>query len=91
MATVTDTTAQDRWEKENAAAPLRKEPPTTRVEQCHIDALYTPADLTDFDPDADLGYPGQYPFRARRACLHVPVAALDHAPVRRLRVRRSNQ
>src|SRR6267142_829610 len=61
MATVTDTATQERWEKENAAAPLRKEPPTT-VSSVPIDALYTPADLTNFDPDTDLGYPGQYPF-----------------------------
>ncbi|MBI2807578.1 MAG: methylmalonyl-CoA mutase [Planctomycetes bacterium] len=61
MATVTDTAAQDRWEKENAAAPTRKEPPTT-VSSVPIEALYTPDALRDFDPDTDLGYPGQYPF-----------------------------
>jgi methylmalonyl-CoA mutase N-terminal domain/subunit len=61
MATVTDTAAQDRWEKENAAAPGRKEPPTT-VSSVPIEALYTPDDLRDFDADTDLGYPGQYPF-----------------------------
>jgi methylmalonyl-CoA mutase, N-terminal domain len=61
MATVTDTSVQERWEKENAAAPKRKEPPTT-VSSVPIEALYTPADLGDFDPDTDLGYPGQYPF-----------------------------
>ena len=27
-----------------------------------IDALYTPDSLNGFDPDTDLGYPGQYPF-----------------------------
>jgi methylmalonyl-CoA mutase, N-terminal domain len=61
MATVTDTASQDRWEKENAAAPTRKEPPTT-VSSVPIEALYTPDDLRDFDPDTDLGFPGQYPF-----------------------------
>ena len=61
MATVTDRTAQDRWEKENAAAPLREQPPTT-VSSVPIDALYTPDSLGNFDPDTDLGYPGQYPF-----------------------------
>ena len=61
MATVTDTAAFDRWEKENAAAPPRKEPPTT-VSSVPIDALYTPHDLRDFDPETDLGLPGQYPF-----------------------------
>ena len=37
MATVTDTAARDRWEKENAAAPPREQPPTT-VSSVPIDA-----------------------------------------------------
>src|SRR2546423_11129417 len=63
MATVTDTAtaALERWQRENADAPLRKQPPTT-VSSVPIDALYTPESLEGFDPDADLGYPGQYPF-----------------------------
>src|SRR5437660_1727042 len=61
MATVTDTAAHDRWAKEAAAAPAREQPPTT-VSSVPIDALYTPESLNGFDPDADLGYPGQYPF-----------------------------
>lgn len=61
MATVTDRSAQDRWEKENAAAPLRPQPPTT-VSSVPIEALYAPDNLGDFDPETDLGYPGQYPF-----------------------------
>jgi methylmalonyl-CoA mutase N-terminal domain/subunit len=61
MATVTDTTARERWEKENASAPLREQPPTT-VSSVPIEALYTAESLNGFDPDADLGYPGQYPF-----------------------------
>ncbi len=61
MATVTDTSARDRWEKENAAAPPREQPPTT-VSSVPIDALYTPDSLDGFDPETDLGYPGQYPF-----------------------------
>jgi len=61
MATVTDRTALERWEKENAAAPLREQPPTT-VSGVPIDALYTPDSLNGFDPETDLGYPGQYPF-----------------------------
>src|SRR5579872_6427971 len=61
MATVTDTAARERWEKENAAAPLREQPPTT-VSSVPIDALYTPESPGAFDPEADLGYPGQYPF-----------------------------
>src|ERR1043165_9134431 len=61
MATVTDHAAQERWEKENAAAPRRKPPPTTGS-RVPIEALYTPDNLADFDPETDLGYPGQYPF-----------------------------
>src|SRR5436853_7362720 len=61
MATVTEQAAQERWEKENAAAPKREVPPTT-VSSVPIDALYTPESLNGFDHDSDLGYPGQYPF-----------------------------
>src|SRR5271167_4367372 len=61
MATVLDTAAQERWEKEVAAAPTREQPPTT-VSSVHIEPLYTQESLNGFDPDADLGYPGQYPF-----------------------------
>src|SRR5580693_2645998 len=61
MATVTDTAAQERWEKEVAAAPARDQPPTT-VSSVPIEPLYTPDSLNGFDPDVDLGYPGQYPF-----------------------------
>src|SRR5712692_427883 len=61
MATVTDTAALERWQRENAAAPKREQPPTT-VSSVPIEALYTPEDLGDFDSETDLGYPGQYPF-----------------------------
>jgi methylmalonyl-CoA mutase N-terminal domain/subunit len=40
---------------------LRPQPPTT-VSGVPIEALYTPEQLGEFDPEADLGYPGQYPF-----------------------------
>jgi methylmalonyl-CoA mutase, N-terminal domain len=61
MAAAIDAPAQDRWERENAAAPPREQPPTT-VSSVPIDALYTSESLSGFDPEADLGYPGQYPF-----------------------------
>jgi methylmalonyl-CoA mutase N-terminal domain/subunit len=61
MATATDTAARDRWEKEAAAAPPREQPPTT-VSGAPVEPLYTPENLNGFDADADLGYPGQYPF-----------------------------
>jgi methylmalonyl-CoA mutase N-terminal domain/subunit len=61
MATATDRTGFERWEKENAAAPVREQPPTT-VSSVPIDALYSAESVGDFDPKSDLGYPGQYPF-----------------------------
>jgi methylmalonyl-CoA mutase N-terminal domain/subunit len=61
MATVTDRTAFDRWQQENAAAPVREQPPTT-VSGVPVEPLYTPDSLNGFDPETDLGYPGQYPF-----------------------------
>jgi methylmalonyl-CoA mutase N-terminal domain/subunit len=61
MATATDHAAHERWERENSRAPLRPQPPTT-VSGVPVEALYTPEQLGDFDPDSDLGYPGQYPF-----------------------------
>src|ERR1700739_3682471 len=61
MATATDRSAYDRWLQENARAPLREQPPTT-VSSVPIDALYPPESLNGFDPEDDLGLPGQYPF-----------------------------
>ncbi len=61
MATVSDFSAQERWEKENGAAPVRAVPPTT-VSSVPVEALYTPESLNEFDHDSDLGYPGQFPF-----------------------------
>src|SRR5437763_1443766 len=61
MSTITDRSALERWQKENAAAPPREQPPTT-VSSVPIDALYTADNLHDLDPESDLGYPGQYPF-----------------------------
>jgi methylmalonyl-CoA mutase N-terminal domain/subunit len=61
MATATDRTAEERWQHENAAAPLRAQPPTT-VSGVPIEPLYTLDSLNGFDPETDLGYPGQYPF-----------------------------
>src|SRR4051812_33221138 len=61
MSTATGTAARERWGRENAAAPRREQPPTT-VSGVPIAPLYTPDSLDGFDPEHDLGYPGQYPF-----------------------------
>src|SRR5262249_43547539 len=61
MATVTDTAAADRYEQDLAAAPKPPLPATT-VSSVPIEPLYTPESVNGFDPDVDLGFPGQYPF-----------------------------
>src|SRR6202045_3686875 len=61
MATVTDNAALERWTRENATAPSREQPPPT-VSSVPIEPLYTAETLNGFDPETDLGYPGQYPF-----------------------------
>lgn len=53
--------ADRRWRKEFEAS-VGGEPPATTVSGQPIDPLYTAADLPGFDPAAELGYPGQYPY-----------------------------
>ena len=48
-------------------------------------------DLAENDPERDIGYPGEYPVHPRRLPVDVPRAAVDDAPVRRLRHRRGDQ
>ncbi len=61
MATATDREAFERWQREAAAAPRRDTPPST-VSGVPIEPLYTPESLEGFDPETELGYPGQFPF-----------------------------
>jgi len=56
-----DRAAMERWAEELAKTPAREQLPTT-VSGRPIEPLYTLDDLNGFDPDTDLGYPGQYPF-----------------------------
>src|SRR5229473_2473970 len=61
MATVTDTTTAERWQHDlDAAGPPER--PATTVSGVPIEPLYSAESLGDFDPDTELGYPGQYPF-----------------------------
>ena len=70
MATMTDTSAQERYERDLAAAPAPLLPPTT-VSSVPIEPLYTPDSMNGVDPDSDLGFPGQYPFtRGVHATMH---------------------
>src|SRR6266480_4174627 len=45
-----------------SAAPKRTERPFTTISGVPIEPLYGPEQLTDFDPDRDLGAPGQFPY-----------------------------
>jgi methylmalonyl-CoA mutase, N-terminal domain len=61
MATAMDRKLWEQWQREIENAPP-PELPTTTVSGAAIDPLYTPDSLEDFDYDAELGYPGQYPY-----------------------------
>ncbi len=52
---------REQWAEEVAAVPSRPQPPTT-VSGVPIAPLYTAQDLGEFDEEADLSYPGQYPY-----------------------------
>jgi methylmalonyl-CoA mutase N-terminal domain/subunit len=56
-----DRATRERWAQELARSPLREQSATT-VSGRPIEPLYTAGDLSGFDDEADLGYPGQYPF-----------------------------
>ena len=53
--------ADVRWRREFNAS-VGGAPPATTVSGAPIAPLYTAADLRDFDPAAQLGHPGQYPY-----------------------------
>src|SRR6266576_937653 len=61
MPILGENTGRDRWHRDVAAAPA-PERPTTTVSGVPIEPLYTPGSLPDFNPDTELGFPGQYPF-----------------------------
>ena len=57
----TTTADRERWEREFAQAPTRPVSFDT-ISGRKLKGLYTAEDLRDFDPDEQLGYPGQFPF-----------------------------
>ncbi len=58
--------AEQEWERTTLKETLERSPERRRefttVSGHPIRRLYTPADLPDFDPDRDLGFPGQPPY-----------------------------
>ena len=83
MATVTDTTARDRWERENAAAPTRAQPPTT-VSSVPVEPLYTPDSLPDWE-DVRVSFLGPDAVRRPDGPVEVRVCDPDSAAPRMMR------
>ncbi|HEX9761444.1 MAG TPA: methylmalonyl-CoA mutase family protein [Candidatus Acidoferrales bacterium] len=66
---------EQEWEEKTLNPTLAKSPERakefTTVSGYPIRRLYTPADLPDWDPDRDLGFPGQPPYtRGIHATMH---------------------
>jgi methylmalonyl-CoA mutase N-terminal domain/subunit len=66
---------EQQWEERTLNPTLAKSPERaaefTTVSSYPIRRLYTPADLSDWNPDTDLGYPGQPPYtRGIHATMH---------------------
>ena len=62
---MTSKTKQE-WREATLAATLKRSPERQdkfeTTSGTELDTVYTPEDLTDFDYNRDLGYPGEYPF-----------------------------
>jgi methylmalonyl-CoA mutase N-terminal domain/subunit len=54
-------TLKDKWEADGRKSGLR-DADFTSLSGRSLQALYTSGDLVAFDPEAALGYPGQYPY-----------------------------
>ncbi len=57
----TERDGRAKWEKQYAREKKRDSTFTTASGET-VNPLYSPDDLTDFDYEGDLGYPGQFPF-----------------------------
>ncbi len=57
-----DRSSLDDWRERFEQAPKRREVDFVSQSSADVEPLYTPTDLDGFDHDAQLGYPGAYPF-----------------------------
>ena len=71
-------------------APPERDAVFTTLSGEPVKPLYTEDDLPA-GPEREIGLPGRVPVHARRLPVDVPRAAVDDAPVRRLRHRRGDQ
>ncbi len=66
MKPVVAETAKATWEREVLEPTLKKAPeragPFTTISGRPIDRLYTADDIADLDPEADVAYPGEFPY-----------------------------
>jgi methylmalonyl-CoA mutase, N-terminal domain len=51
-----------QWREEVYARQQEREALFETISGVEVDPLYTPDDLADWDPDRDLGYPGEHPY-----------------------------
>ncbi|MFH0764880.1 MAG: methylmalonyl-CoA mutase family protein [Calditrichota bacterium] len=59
---IKDTDSRRRWEQEVQSAQIRADQLFTTVSSDEIPHLVTHRDLVGWNPDAKLGYPGQFPY-----------------------------
>ena len=84
--------ARAEWEQKTLASTLKRAPErqskfiTTSSDE--VARLYDPTDLPDFDYLDDLGLPGEYPYTRGVHATRLSGQTLDHAHVRRVRIRR---
>ena len=57
-----DRSSLNDWRERFEQAPKRREVDFVSQSSADVEPLYTPTDLDGFDHDAQLGYPGAYPF-----------------------------
>ena len=91
----TPSPAELAWEKDTLNPTLAKsaerQKEFTTLSDHTIRRLYTPADLSDWNAERDLGFPGQPPYTRGIHATMYRGKPLDHAPVRRLRHRGGHQ
>ena len=59
---MSDRSSLGDWRERFEKAPKRREVDFVSQSSAEVEPLYTPADVENFDYDAELGYPGTYPF-----------------------------
>ncbi|MCL4236018.1 MAG: methylmalonyl-CoA mutase, partial [Deltaproteobacteria bacterium] len=56
------TRSKSDWQRDVYDPAKKRDERFTTVSDLEVDPLYTPDDLAGFDPDRDLGLPGEFPY-----------------------------